>query len=71
MMPWHQIAARLTFAAGVVLIFFVMGAKAFAGAGMMLLILLACRQIEANVRQRAETERQHWQQNPHPFQPLD
>ena len=71
MMTTHQIAARLTFAAGLAFIFLVMGAKAFSGAGIMLLLLLACRQIETNGRQRAETERQHWQQTQHQAQPHD
>lgn len=70
MMTTHQIAARLTFAAGLAFIFLVMGAKAFAGAGMALLLLLACREIELRGR-RKQTEQEHWPTSRSPSQPLD
>lgn len=60
MMTWHQIAARLLFAAGLVLIWFVMGPAGFAGAGLFFLFVIIARQVEANGRQRRiEQERSH------------
>ena len=56
-LTWHQIAARLAFTAGAALIFFFMGPLAVAGAGMMLLLLLVCREIEA----RGRVAQPHWQ----------
>lgn len=65
MMTWHEIAARLVFAAGLGLIWYVMGPIGLAGAGLLLLVVLAAQQILANGRQK-QTEREHSQPNPWP-----
>jgi len=60
-LSWYQIAARGLFVAGVAFIFFVMGKYAFAGAGMMLLLLAICREIEARGRSQTLAGQAHWQ----------
>ena len=63
MMTWHEIAARLVFAAGLGLIWYVMGPVGLSGAGLFLLVVLAAQQILANGRLK-QTEREHSQTSP-------
>lgn len=69
MMTGRQLAARLVFLVGLAVAWFVLGPIAVAGAGLMLLTLIAAREVDASGRK--PTEPPHWQADPSHVQPND